>query len=159
MRYYFKSLDDGFIGDLYELRPEGKKLIKKDFEIVTDTKKDIIAGIICQKIAEGESLDNICGIGDPFPGKFEFYFWVDNDPSIKEWLGRAKRLRYESIVETLFSIIKKSKEIDKDTAGALIEALKKVTTELRKDEDDSAKTLIQTHVWSGGILKGHHEDS
>ncbi len=60
-----------------------------------------IAEIICERVAEGEVLHDICGPDreDGFPARFSFYRWLDADPELEKMYDRAVQLRVEKYVD------------------------------------------------------------
>ena len=161
MKYYFEeSTEDQFIGSLYEFTKNGKKLIKKPYKLSKLSDIKIVLGVMCQKIAEGASLINICSVGEPYPRKFEFYYWVNSDPQVKVWFNQAKIQRNHIVIEQFYKQIENSKELSESSVKSVLEVLRKISTELKRDDDDTGvKTIVNTYLWDEGTIGEHFEDN
>lgn len=69
------------------------------------TREEIVAEI-CQRIANGEALTNICTKDrkDDYPPRTTFYDWKDENPEFEKAYLRAMKLRVDAYVEETFEI-------------------------------------------------------
>ena len=158
MKYYWEIVE-GRKGNLYELTKEGKQLIKKGMVLTTQASRDILAAVVCQQVAMGKSLDQICTPSSVFPDKFEFYHWVSSDADIAMWFHEAERLRTRSVIEKFYEQIETSKELDDKSVNAILEVLKKLTTHLTKDNvETGVQTVVHHKLWTPKILEKFYKE-
>ena len=150
--YYLKPINDIITqGDLYKLSDQKRALVTKSFDI-TKSNDEVIKGyIICQWIAEGQSLtlldDDIPGL----PSKFEFYSWLESFGELKIAFAKAKELRIASTVESLYDSINSTK-LSEESSTKLADSLTKLTKFLAS-LNEGAKTTINTRVYEMPIMK------
>ena len=64
-----------------------------------------IADGLCERIAEGESVNSICRSSDTdTPSKSTFFKWLTDQPTFSDKYTRAKELGAEAIAEDMFEI-------------------------------------------------------
>ena len=68
--------------------------------------RDQVVAAICERIAEGEVIEDICGADrdDDFPNWRTFYKWLLKDPEIKKSYDEAVQARLLKFVDSTFKI-------------------------------------------------------
>ena len=153
MSYYLKPKSANIlIGDLYKLKDKKRVLVKKDFKFTQKTALNIKAAIICQWVAEGQSLDILDGDIPELPSKYEFYSWLDNDRKLHLAFNKAQKQRAMSLVEKVYQDLNTSEALSEDNIKKVKELLESMSKYL-KDKDMGPQTIINTRVYVPPIIE------
>ena len=152
--YYLKPISSDITeGILYKLTDEAqdKILINKNFSFSTCDDLLIKGAIICQWIAEGQSLNLLDEDINGLPSKYEFFTWLENKPELKIIFEKAKMQRMASTVENLYDSVNKS-NLSEDTSDKLTDSITKLSKSIA-NLDAAPKTIINTRVYVPPILR------
>ncbi len=150
LMYYLKHTSSALNkGILYKFEAGKKKLVQKDFDFSLCSDNFIKGSIICNWIAEGQTLhmlNNAQNLG--FPTKVEFYSWINNDTQLKILFEQSKDHRLATVTEDLYQVIKSS-ELTDDSVNKITALI----TRLEKHSKDIAKVVVNTRVYVPPVLK------
>ena len=152
--YYLQPISDNIAeGDLYTLEKGIRTLKQKNFHF--ESCKDVIikGSIICQWVAEGQSLNILDGKNLALPFKYEFQLWVEEIDELTTMFQEAQRRRLLSLIEDMYEKINDSKEsMDEKVIERQTDALNRLTKYL-KDFKPVPKSIVNTRVIIPPILK------
>ena len=146
--YYLQSLtDDIAYGDLYQFDKGIRVLKEKNFHFSKCDDIMIKGAIICQWLAEGQSLNVL---DDPanknLPTKYEFYLWIEENEKLNSMFQEAQRRRLLSLIEDMYEKLNNSKEdMDEKTIEKQTDALNRLTKYL-KEFRTVPKSVVNTRV-------------
>ena len=153
MSYYLKPTSGNFLeGDLYKINNKEKSLVQRGFSIKPTTSIEIKAAIICQWVAEGQSLDILDQDAEALPSKYEFYQWLDTDRHLHILFNKAQRHRAMSLVEKVYNDLNSSEALSEDNIKKIKELLESMSKYL-KDKDMGPQTIINTRVYVPPVLE------
>lgn len=96
------------------------------------TKYDPHIGLrICEQVAEGETLKQICKSGDGFPARQTFHRWVVGQPELAKAYAAAKELSSHSLEEEALDIARDLKNNSKNLTSQQVRAFDVAMTQLR----------------------------
>ena len=103
--------------------------------------RELVSALICQKIAEGGTLKDICKEAWT-PTPVEFFIWCDKDFNIKEWYNHACKIRTQILVDRLYARAFSDTEAGKDSEK-LVKVLRDILIYIKREEtSDSASGVI-----------------
>ena len=121
----------------------------KDFSTLTFTE---VAGIICQGIRKGHSLEEVANGVDWRPNKDEFLAWVNTDTTVKDLFLLSKRARYDLYKERYFALAIQSTadEEEEQIRKTKLDGIEKMLKVLKDDGLYKDNTIVIEHnSWKG----------
>lgn len=100
-----------------------------------------LADLICERIADGESLRAICR-DDDLPHKATVFRWLAANTAFCDQYTRAREAQADSLVDDMLDIA--------DGTKALLEGAEK---DVQRD-----RLAVETRKWIAGKLKGKYSD-
>ena len=111
-----------------------------------------IAGILCQGIRKGHSLEEVANGDDWRPNKDEFLAWVNTDTTVKDLYLLSKRARYDLFREKYFAL-SKQETADDDAEKKRVKKLDSIERMLKVLKDDGTyrdnTIVIEHNSWKG----------
>ena len=102
-----------------------------------------IGDLLCERIAEGESVNSICRDED-MPCKATFFNWLNNHSTFLDKYTRAKELGAEAIAEDMFEIADDGKN---DWMQKLNSDGDPIGVQLNSEHVQRSKLRIDTRKW------------
>ena len=86
--------------------------------------------VICERIADGESLRAICS-GDDMPNKSSVFRWIDRDDKARDQYTRAREAQADTLFDDCLDISDNGNEDDPQRARLRIDTRKWMAGKLR----------------------------
>lgn len=153
IKYFIKkaSNKDGFVfGELWKNTGKNSFAIsQKEYVLNENSSTEIKFYYILQKIVEGFSVKTI--LENPYsnwtPSFYEFMLWVNNNKIYKKQFHKAKVLRTQGVIESLFQILEtRENSIDDETIKVNINILSQISKALAKDLEDEDVNMVDVTI-------------
>ena len=109
-------------------------------------------GLMCQMIAEGGTLSNICK-KEWALHKIEFFVLLDENIEYASWYATATKYRNQILVDTLYSRISEINIQEKGGADKFRSVLRDLNVSIKRaaGEDDGSRVILHRTVWEPEI--------
>ena len=126
-------------------------VFKKKIKNLAKQNPDVKADLICQQIAEGRTITELCTGKSWYPSHAEFQNWLDQSEELTQKLILAEKLRLNKIRDSLF---KTANRLEKDIQvesnmtdkAALIRILASTIKQLLEETEELAKKEDRDYV-------------
>ena len=107
------------------------------------------ADIICERLADGESLRSICA-DDAMPGTSTVCRWLESNDAFREQYARARELQADALFDEMLSI---ADDAQNDWMARNVDENDNLAWSVNGEHIQRSKLRIDTRKWMAGKLR------